>query len=166
MDTYITTITLMTIVTIGLIWGITIKAEKKEKNRSKLIYMASPYSHPKDEVRIENYKLVSKKTAQLVSDGHVVFSPITYGHHLVDFKTMPTDWEFWKNFCLTFLAKCDEMIVYRMEGWTASRGVQEEIEFCKKNNIPITYIDVPVTTNILLEKSQCKDWGTHTSWGF
>lgn len=109
---------------------------------SKLIYVASPYSHPVDDVRIENYKIVSNYTAKIVSDGNVAFSPITYGHHLVDFKDMPTDWDFWKNFCLTFLSKCDEMVVLKMPGWEESRGVKEEIEFCKKNKIKINYVEL------------------------
>ncbi len=108
---------------------------------SKLIYIASPYSHPLDDVRIENYKIVSNFTADLVSKGNVAFSPITYGHHLVDFKEMPTDWEFWKNFCFSFLSKCDELIVLTMPGWKESKGVMEEIDFCVDNGIPITYIE-------------------------
>lgn len=116
------------------------KKQLKEPS-SKLIYLASPYSHVIDEVRVENYKIVSDLAAKMASDGHVVFSPITYGHHLTEFRHMPTDWLFWMNFCLTFLAKSDEMIVYKMEGWDFSTGVREEIKFCEQNNIPITYID-------------------------
>lgn len=110
---------------------------------NKLIYIASPYSHPVEDVRIENYELVSNLASKLCAEGHVVFSPITYGHTLVGFRpSMPTDWEFWKNFCLTFLSKCDEMIVYKMAGWEESKGMKEEITYCKENKIPITYIDI------------------------
>lgn len=109
---------------------------------SKLIYVASPYSHPVDEIRIENYKVVSLYTANLVRNGFVIFSPITYGHHLTEFKEMPLDFEFWGNFCLTFLAKCDMMHVLRIPGWENSKGVREEIDFCKKFEIPIVYIEL------------------------
>jgi hypothetical protein len=108
---------------------------------SKIIFISSPYSHQDDSVRIENFKKVSKFVAELTSQGHVVMSPIVYGHTLLDYKEMPSDWEFWKNFCVTFLEKCEEMIVYKMEGWDRSRGVAEEIEFAKSKNIPIKFVE-------------------------
>lgn len=114
--------------------------KKIKEPSSKLIYIASPYSNVIDEVRVENYRIVSELTAKMAAEGHVVFSPITYGHHLTHFRHMPTDWLFWMNFCLTFLAKCDEMIVYKIPGWDFSTGVREEIKFCEQNSIPITYI--------------------------
>ena len=107
---------------------------------NKLIFVSSPYSHPDDKVREENYQKVSKYTAELISKGHVAFSPILYGHNAVNFvPDMPTDWAFWKNFCLTFLSRCDEMIVYTMEGWDKSRGVKEEIEYANSLGIKIKY---------------------------
>jgi hypothetical protein len=108
---------------------------------SKIIYLASPYSHPDDKKREENFEKISEIAADLCSEGHVAFSPITYGHTLVGFKSMPTDWVFWQNFCLTFLNKCDELHVCKMEGWNHSRGVAEEIEYAVKNGIEIRYID-------------------------
>lgn len=108
---------------------------------TKLSYVASPYSHPIDDIRIENYKIVSNFVANLVKNGNVVFSPITYGHHLVEFRTMPTDFEFWENFCLTFLSKCDEMIVLKIPGWEDSIGIKNEIRYCEVHDIPIYYIE-------------------------
>ena len=55
---------------------------------------------------------------------------------------MPSDWEFWKNFCLSFLEKCDEIMVFKMEGWDKSRGVAEEIKFAEEKGIKVTYKDV------------------------
>lgn len=107
----------------------------------KLIYLASPYSDPSDDIRCQNYETVSKLAAKLCSEGHVVLSPITYGHTLCGFREMPTEWEFWENYCITLLEKCDEMIVYMMNGWEKSKGVTAEIKFCKENKIPITYLD-------------------------
>jgi hypothetical protein len=105
-----------------------------------MIYLASPYSHENDAVRIQNYSIVSAKAAELVSQGLVVVSPITYGHTLLGFQDMPSDWQFWKNFCISILDKCDKMLVYQMPGWLESRGVQEEIGHAQFNNIPIEFI--------------------------
>jgi len=110
-------------------------------NTRKIIYLASPYSNPDDDKRHENFEKVSKIAADLCAAGHVAFSPITYGHTLLDYKPMPTDWPFWQNFCLTFLEVSDELHVCKIEGWNHSRGVAEEIEFAVKNGIEIKYID-------------------------
>jgi hypothetical protein len=119
-----------------------------------LIYIASPYSHEDKKIVKKNWETVTKYVAGIVSEGHVAISPITYGHVLLDWKEMPSDWDFWKNFCLTILNKCDKMIVLKMDGWDVSRGVSEEIEWAKENSIPIEWIEVEkeeVTKNIKLE---------------
>lgn len=109
--------------------------------KSELIYLASPYSHPDDKIRQMNYEIISKITSEMVSEGKVVMSPISYGHNLLNYTDMPSDWDFWYNFCVTFLLRCDKLIVCKMPGWENSRGVAEEIEIAKVNNIPIEYIE-------------------------
>jgi hypothetical protein len=111
------------------------------KIESKLIFISSPYTHGDREVVIENFLKVTRLAAKLCSEGHVAVSPITYGHTLLDYVEMPSDWEFWKNFCLTLLNKCDELIVYKMDGWDKSRGVEEEIMMAESKGIKITYLE-------------------------
>ena len=105
-----------------------------------VIYLASPYSHPDPEVMQLRFHEISLKAAELVKEGYVVLSPITYGHTLVEHLTMPTDFEFWQSFCISLLAKCDQMAVYEMVDWEKSRGVLNEIKYAQANNIPIKYI--------------------------
>ena len=108
--------------------------QKTTKMAKKLIYIASPYTSPDERVRHENYLIVTKIAGDLVSRGAVAISPITYGHVIAD-------WNFWMDFCLVLLAKCDEILVCNtMVGWKESRGVTAEIEFAKKNGIKITYL--------------------------
>jgi hypothetical protein len=111
-----------------------------KRMNQEVIYLASPYSHPDDSVRIENYRKISKVAAKMTAEGKVVFSPISYGHNLVDFHEMPTSWDFWITFCFNFLIKCDRMIVCKMEGWDKSKGVLEEISIAKDHGIPVEYI--------------------------
>lgn len=61
----------------------------------KIIYLASPYSHPIDDIREQRFKDIAKISAELNSEGVIAFSPIVYGHTLLDYKEMPTDWGFW-----------------------------------------------------------------------
>jgi hypothetical protein len=112
-----------------------------------MIYVASPYSHPNEAVRIERFNKVSQFVAELVYQGHCPISPITYGHTLLSYKDMPTDFEFWNNFCLSLLSKSDTMYVYMIDGWKESKGLNAEIEFAENNNIKIEYIE-----EIIIEK--------------
>jgi hypothetical protein len=106
-----------------------------------IIYLASPYSHPDDQVREENFRKISKVAAKMNAEGIVALSPITYGHTLVQFHEMPTDWEFWQNFCFELLIKCDKLVVCKMEGWDKSRGVEAELSIARDHGIPIEYIE-------------------------
>jgi len=107
---------------------------------SKIVYFASPYTHKDSKVVQERVQKTSEMVAKLVSEGNVVISPIVYGHNLLQFHDMPSDWNFWKNFCQTFLLKSDEMIVYMLPDWDKSTGVLAEIELAKELEIKVTYL--------------------------
>jgi hypothetical protein len=107
-----------------------------------MIFISSPYSsnnHVSTEI---NYREAAKYAATLARQGHIAISPIAYGHNLAAFRPMPVDWEFWKEFCLTFLSKASSMHVLMLDGWKESKGVTAEIEYAEENNIPIKYIKI------------------------
>lgn len=108
---------------------------------SKIIYFASPYSHSDPEIVEHRIKANSIKVAQLVAEGNVVISPIIYGHQLLKFHSMPSDWDFWKNFCQSFLHKCEELIVFKIDGWDKSTGVLSEIKLAEELGLKITYVE-------------------------
>ena len=107
----------------------------------KLIYLASPYSHESSMVRNIRAQQISEFGSLLIKMNLIVFSPITYGHEIAKHQDLPTDFIFWETFCLTFLIKCDEMYVYKMDGWDSSIRLKNEIQFCIENSIEIKYID-------------------------
>jgi len=107
-----------------------------------IIYIAVPYSDKDKEVVEKRYKDTCNYVAKVVAEGNVAFSAIVYGHTLLKYHEMPNDWEFWENFCNSFLLKSDELHVYMLDGWENSVGLNREIELAKQYNIPITYIDV------------------------
>lgn len=119
---------------------------------SKIIYFASPYSDKDEQVVQLRVQKTSQMVAKLVSEGNVVISPIVYGHTLLQIHEMPSDWNFWKNFCQTFLLKCDEMIVYMLDGWDKSTGVLAEIELAKEMGMKVTMM--PVMEKFLELKSK------------
>ena len=107
----------------------------------ELVFISSPYSHKDPEVMELNYELVSKFVLKLINSGVNATSPIAYGHPLVKLGKLPSSWEFWEEFCLSFLERSSKMIVYKIPGWENSIGMKAEIEFAEKNNIPIEYVE-------------------------
>jgi hypothetical protein len=126
----------------------------KSMRKDELIYLASPYSLGDKE---ENFRIVSKKAAELVSEGYTVVSPITYGHTLLKFKNMPDDWGFWMNFCSQMLYRCDRVLVYKMPGWDASKGVQQEMSIARDHCIPIKYLEYEEEREELRENGNYRD---------
>lgn len=110
--------------------------------RKVVEYVASPYSSG-DPYRVDiNYRMVTAFVAERVRLGHVSVSPITYGHTLLQWAAMPGDWQFWQDFCISILSKCDRMLVLQLDGWDKSVGVAAEIAYCEANGISVEYVPV------------------------
>ncbi len=126
--------------------------------KDQIIYVASPYSSGDPEQIQNNYEMVTEFVAMLVSMGYIAISPITYGHTLLDYQDMPKDYGFCKHFCIGLLKKSDAILVLKLPGWEDSVGVQDEMDFARKNHIEVYLIDspdvLPITKNIKLEIAQ------------
>ena len=77
--------------------------------------------------------------AELVSAGHVVFSPIVHGHPLVRFG-LPTDWRFWQRHDREHLGRSKLLLVLALDGWQQSIGVQAEIGIARALALPVVYL--------------------------
>ena len=107
-------------------------------------YLASPYSlnNTADSSAMrESYEQVTRCTFKLLKTGLNVYSPITY-HHAVQkvcgVMRQPT--RFWLELDFGILKHAKGMFVLMLDGWQNSIGVTREIEFCRHNNIPISFI--------------------------
>ena len=122
-------------VSLGRLWKII-------KMKSKLIYLASPYSHPKKHVRLRRWHDITLIGALLIQKGHHVFGPITESHCYSEIHDqIGKGWDFWKKHDELMLSKCDELWVVLLEGWKDSAGVAGEINYAKKNKLPIKYLE-------------------------
>ena len=105
----------------------------------KKIYLACPYAHPDESVRESRFNTVSRKAAELMNRGHVVFSPISHSVP-IDRYLESKGHEFWMAQDLPLLAVCDEMWVLALPGWDQSTGVNTEWEYAKSKGIPVRII--------------------------
>ena len=105
-----------------------------------MIYLASPYSSPSHQIRVQRYNQVMEKASQMVKEGRIVYSPIIHFHEMAERHNLPTDYAFWKYLCEQMLFKADSLALYKMPGWEESVGMSGEIELARKINLPIEEI--------------------------
>lgn len=94
-----------------------------------LVYLASPYSHPDVEVRIERFEAACRAAAHLMREGYHVFSPIAHSHSIALLGDLdPLAGAAWQAQDAPLLAACDEVWVLTLPGWYESKGVRHEME--------------------------------------
>ena len=99
----------------------------------KLIYLASPYSHPDPAMREKRFKAACMATAELMLDGHVAYSPIAHSHPVALHGGIDPTHNFdWLGQDLPILAKFDDVHVLCIPGAAESKGVKVEIQEAKR----------------------------------
>lgn len=101
---------------------------------TKLIYIASPYSHPDAAVRLARYEHAKRYTAELLRLGFAAFSPIVYGHGMAD--AVGTHYEPWAKFNDAIISKCSAVHILALDGWKASRGIAHELMVAETYKVP------------------------------
>lgn len=104
-------------------------------------YIGSPYSHHDPAVVYDRFRRVEKFTADMLKNGHFVYSPIVHCHELAREHKLPTDFNFWMDYNLAMLQVAKELIVCMLPGWEESKGLQAEIEAAGRHEISIRYIE-------------------------
>ena len=111
------------------------------KSNRPLVYLAAPYTHKDKNIVYERYKLVNKKTHELMCQGLSVFSPITMCHLIAEEFNLPSSFNYWKNYDLNFLSCCNTLYVLMLNGWEKSEGVAAEVAIATEMKIPIVYLE-------------------------
>lgn len=106
------------------------------------VYLAAPYSHPLPAVRDLRFHQANAAAAWLMSQGHVVFSPISHSHPIAAYLPAEVllDHGFWMAQDLGTLALASAVFVLTAPGWDKSRGMAAEIEHAKKHGIRVEYL--------------------------
>ena len=105
-------------------------------------YLASPYSHPNEEVKKKRYDEICIITARIIKyDSKVIpFSPIVYSH-VLESEYTATPKIGWVDFDLELLELFDMLCVVMLDGWNESEGVAAEIKHALEKDMPIIYLD-------------------------
>ena len=113
----------------------------KSSERSKLVYLAAPYSHPDPKTREDRFREINKVASMLMKRGVFIYSPISHSHPIAVAGGLPTGWEFWNQYDEIMLSACGLMIVLMMPGWQESVGVSNEIKIAVRRRLRVVYVD-------------------------
>lgn len=102
---------------------------KKRLTPIRYIYIAGPYSGGDTVLNVRNSVLAAEELIKL--------ELIPYIPHLTAFWHLvsPHEYEFWLNYDLNWLSKCDSLL--RLPG--DSSGADKEVAYAMKMGIPIFY---------------------------
>jgi hypothetical protein len=120
-----------------------------------MIFVAQPYFSPDEEIIANRVKIGAAYCGALLKQGFKCMSPVMFGSTILLHSELPIDFSFWDKLSFSYLAKCDVLHVLTINGWDKSRGVKAEMEYAKKNDMPIIYIDID-RWETEIEKSEIK----------
>lgn len=112
-----------------------------------MIYIASPYTPVnvakglQRNVMQKRYMSVLKYTAQCLSMGEHVFSPIVHNHHMVSVCDMPVSSDAYVPWLDHMIKLSTELRVLMLDGWEDSKGVAMEIQSAFLLDVPVVYVE-------------------------
>ncbi len=105
-----------------------------------LVYLASPYTKYEKGLYAA-FREASRLAAELAKRGVSAYSPIAYSHLLaVQGGISPTSHNFWMGYDKPYMRASGALLVAKMEGWSDSKGVQEEILIFRTLEKPVFYL--------------------------
>jgi len=124
----------------------------------KKIYLASPYSHPDDTIKIHRFKRIAEVVASLMrKDGKsLFFSPIAFSHPVALYGNMDGSWVSWKKIDIEFINFCEELWVVMLDGWKESTGVKEELRYALDQNKTVRFYQPDLDT--FIEYDEYEQW--------
>jgi len=110
----------------------------------KSIFVSFPYSD--DDERIVHGRALSAKRycARLLQQRNNPICPAVFGHLLLEENPhIDLSYQEWIDYALAFLTDTiDEVHVLKLDGHSASTGVQKEIQVAEALGIRVTHVDV------------------------
>lgn len=107
------------------------------------VYLASPYSHPLEDIRIKRFNATAAAVGQMMEQyGQTIYSPIVHYHSVYPYLIgAPTTADFWWPHNRNMLRHASFLRVLQLPGWQKSDGIKREINFARKHlDLMIEYI--------------------------
>jgi hypothetical protein len=120
--------------------------EKSGRLRNGYWYMASQYSlHP--EGRNAAVSDAADVCAKLANIGVIAYSPIVLGDAMANRTNSleSSSHESWVRFNKPLMDASMGCIVLMSPNWTASRGIKDEFEYFKSIDLPVVFVEYPLS---------------------
>ena len=109
------------------------KLQEAGFDRTKVYYLASPYSHDSEFIKNFRYLAVDYAASILNKLGYHLIEPISMCHDKSKSYDLPSGYRYWKTRDRNFVKMSDGIIVFNLPGTIESIGVQDEIQFAQKH---------------------------------
>lgn len=106
-----------------------------------MIYIASPYTHVRDDVMEARFKLAEACTAFWMRQGLPVFSPIVHCRQISLIYDLPADFDYWRRMNMAWIDAAKSMWVLGFPNWNISKGVNGEITHAENTGKDVSYFN-------------------------
>lgn len=103
-----------------------------------MIYLASPYTHERADIRALRYRQALYYCRFAMEKGETIFSPVVYGHPFVAFGLEAIPYEYWQPFNEHMILASCELRILKSAGWQTSRGIRAEVDLAERHGIKVT----------------------------
>ena len=105
------------------------------------IYLACPYSSKSYSERIYRANVANRIAGILISQGHIVFSPISHGHAIASTcDNIQTDHLAWRELNHKMIRWSEEVHIITLPGYDTSEGITDERDYASELTKPIILI--------------------------
>ena len=115
-------------------------------------YLGSPYSkHPRG-LTAAHWE-ACREAGLLIAAGIAVYSPIAHTHPIAMLSHMdPLDHNIWLPMDQPLMEAAKGLIVLKLDGWSRSAGLIEEVKYFASINRPIVYMEPGIIPEELLHE--------------
>lgn len=106
-----------------------------------LVYVAAPYSSIKNKHRL--MEEIHKESAKFMLDrpGHYTVPGLLHHYTAEHCPHLGKDFEFWEEFCVELIKRCDIILLLKFDGWQTSKGVLGEIDTAVEFDKSVIYVE-------------------------
>ena len=104
-------------------------------------YVAAPYTHPSDDVRLLRVRQSALACRRMVLEGANPYSPLVHCDSIERLTGTTVPYDTWIRHCLAMLGKAQTFYILCLPGWKESKGLGIEKEFAMHHGIPIGYLN-------------------------
>ena len=121
---------------------------------SGFIYLAHPFWHESESVRLARYEAGLEIVTDFIAQGKSVYSPIAHNFHIASRlpPELAHDHDHWMSIDLPILRRAESLIVIMLPGWKESAGVTRECEEARRIPIHIHYSHPSLAIRTRLEQ--------------